>query len=126
MAITRAQILDLGFKPAKKKKGLGTRKFDTLMYKINDNDYLYIGYNDFRGNIDFKTLWKSILTEEEGRISYPVNSIGLITYTSLKEYIDNTLRTEDLKEHLKLQLKSYTEELPKKEEPKSKHPFDFI
>lgn len=107
MAITRQQILDIGFKPAKKKKGLGNRKFDTLMYKLNENDYLYIGYNDFRGNIDFKTLWKSILTEEEGRISYPVNSIGLITYTSLKEYIESTLNTQLLKDKLKKQLEEY-------------------
>lgn len=97
MSITRQQLLDIGFKPAKKRKGLGTRKFDTLMYKLNGDDYLYLGYNDFRGNVDFKTLWKSILTEEEGRISYPVKSIGLLTFTNLKEYIDNIKNMEELK-----------------------------
>ena len=97
MAITRQQILDLGFVPTKRKKGLGTRKYDTLMYKIDDNDYLYLGYNDFRGNIEFKTLWKS-LTTEEGRISYPIKSLGELTYNSLKEYIEATLRNyEELK-----------------------------
>lgn len=91
MSITRQQLLDIGFTPAKRKKGLGTRKYDTLIFKMDENDYLYLGYNDFRGNVEFKTLWKSIMTEE-GRISYPVNSISMITYTGLQEYIDNALK----------------------------------
>lgn len=104
MAITREQILELGFKPAKKKKGLGNRKYDSLVYKLTKDDYLYLGYNDFRGNVDFKTLWKSILTEEEGRLSYPIETIGLLSYTRLKEYIENTLRMYELKDKLKEQL----------------------
>lgn len=104
MAITRAQIIELGFKPAKKRKGLGTRKFDTLMYKLTEDDYLYLGYNDFRGNVDFKILWKSILTEDEGRISYPVNSLGALSFTRLKEYIESCERMIVLKEVLKDQL----------------------
>lgn len=74
------------------------------MYKLTEDDYLYLGYNDFRGNIDFKHLWKSILTEDEGRISYPIKSIGLITYNSLKEYIEQSLNTAKLKDKLKIQL----------------------
>lgn len=104
MAITRLQILDLGFKPAKKRRGLSTRKYDTFIYKLNDNDYLYLGYNDFRGNVDFKTLWKSILTEEEGRISYPIQKLGDLTFNSLKEYIESHHRMDELKNKLKEQL----------------------
>lgn len=107
MSITRQQLIDLGFKPAKKQRGLSTRKYDTLMYKLNKDDYIYLGYNDFRGNIDFKTLWKSIVTEEEGRISYPIQSLGTLTYTNLKEYINTAERTAELKEILKNQLDSY-------------------
>ena len=88
MSITRQQLLDIGFTPAKRKRGLGTRKYDTLIYKINDSDYLYLGYNDFKGNIDYKRLWKSIITEE-GRISYPVSPLSELTFTGLKEYIEN-------------------------------------
>lgn len=107
MGLTRAHLIELGFKPAKKQRGLSTRKYDTLMYKLNDTDYIYLGYNDFRGNIDFKTLWKSIMTEEEGRISYPIQSLGTLTYTNLKEYIKNAERTAKLKEILKHQLEVY-------------------
>lgn len=97
MAITKQQILEVGFKPTKKRKGLGTRKFDTLMYKLSDTDYLYLGYNDFRGNTDFKTLWKSILTEE-GRVSYPIKSIGSLTLNSLRDYINSAESLYKLKE----------------------------
>lgn len=107
MALTRAHLIELGFKPAKKQRGLSTRKYDTLMYKLNDNDYIYLGYNDFRGNIDFKTLWKSIMTEEEGRISYPIQSLGTLTYTGLKEYIEQAKEMTRLKEVLKDQLDTY-------------------
>lgn len=100
MAITRQQILEVGFKPTKKKKGLGTRKYDTLMYKLSDNDYLYLGYNDFRGNTDFKTLWKSILTEE-GRISYPIKTIGMLSLNALKEYINSAEELYKIKEESK-------------------------
>lgn len=102
MAVTRQQILEVGFKPTKRQKGLGTRQYDTLMYKINDEDYLYLGYNDFRGNIDFKILWKSINTEL-GRISYPIQSIGNLTLTSLKEYIKKAELAAELKDKLKME-----------------------
>jgi len=104
MAITRQQVLDLDFIPTKRQKGLGSRKYDTLMYKINDTDYLYLGYHAFRGNVDFKTLWKSIEIDGE-RISYPIDNIGNITYTSLKEYIDALKRMELAKIELAIQLK---------------------
>lgn len=97
MAITRQQILEFGFKATKRRKGLGTRKYDTLMYKLSDDDYLYLGYNDFRGNTDYKTLWKSIKTEE-GRVSYPVKTIGSLTLTALKEYVDSAKELYKLKE----------------------------
>lgn len=100
MAITRQQLLQIGFKPAKKQKGLGKRKYDTLIYKINDDDYFYLGYNDFRGKVDFKRLWKSILTEEEGRISYPVDSIGDLSYSKLLYYIDVAKSASELKNNL--------------------------
>lgn len=104
MAITRAQILDLGFQPAKRQKGLGSKKYDTLIYKINNTDYLYLGYHSFRGNIDFKTLWKSFEDDNGERISYPVEKLGLITLTNLKEYIEACNRTSELKDKLKQEL----------------------
>lgn len=100
MSITRQQLLSLGFVPTKRKKGLGNRKYDTLMFKLNEDDYLYLGYNDFRGNVEFKTLWKSIITEEDGRVSYPIDSLGSLTYNSLKEYIDNTIKLYKLNQLL--------------------------
>lgn len=103
MAITRAQILEMGFIPAKRQKGLGTRKYDTLMYKINDTDYLYLGYHAFRGNVDYKTLWKSAEIEGD-RVSYPIDSIGNISYNSLKDYIDGLKRLELHKAELAIQL----------------------
>ena len=70
MAITLKQIEDLGFKPTKKGGGLSKyRKYDTLVYPINKTDYLYIGYNPFKREINNKTIWKSIMTDE-GRNLY--------------------------------------------------------
>lgn len=91
MAITHQQIIDLGFKPSKKGGGFSKyRKYDTLIYPINKTDYLYIGYNPFKREINNKTIWKSIMTDE-GRLTFQVINIGETGYTELKQFINRCL-----------------------------------
>lgn len=87
MAITREQLVDLGFKPSKRGGGLSKyKKYDTLIYPINETDFLYIGYNQFNKTVNNKIIWKSFKSEE-GRITYPVISLGDTGYKELKSFI---------------------------------------
>lgn len=89
MAITKEQLQDLGFKPAKRATSLGTRKYDSLVYNLNKTDYLYLGYNIYTKKIDFKRLWKTFVNPETGeKITYPVDRLGELTYTNVKEYLE--------------------------------------
>lgn len=88
MAVTREQMIDLGFKPSKRGGGLSKyKKYDTLIYPINDTDFLYIGYNQFNKSVNNKIIWKSFKSDE-GRITYPVISLGDTGYRELKSFID--------------------------------------
>lgn len=87
MSITKEQIVSLGFKPTKKKSPYA-RKYDTLIYPLNKTDYLYLGYNGFTKNIDFKRIWKSCIDIDGKRISYELVHMGDTSYSQLKEYID--------------------------------------
>jgi len=86
MSITREQIIDLGFKPDKKKSPF-SKQYDTLIYSINKTDYLYFGYNHITKNIDFKRMWKSCVDDEGNRITYQVAHTGDISFSNLKEFI---------------------------------------
>lgn len=101
MAITLEQMKDLGFKPAKKAKGLSKRKYDTLIFRLNDTDYIYTGYNNFNKNIDFKRLWKVFKDPETGEtITFNIDKIGSLTYAAVKEYLETAVKQAKLKEEI--------------------------
>lgn len=86
MAITREQIVDLGFQPAKKKSPYA-KKYDTLIYPLSKTDYLYLGYNGVTKGIDYKRIWKSCIDAEGKRVSFMISHVGETSFTDLKEYI---------------------------------------
>lgn len=86
MAITTAQMISIGFKPSKRST-IYERKFDTLIYPINDTDFIYIGFNPYTKRVNNKVLWKSF-KGPDGRITYPVAHLGDISFTGLKEFIE--------------------------------------
>ncbi len=93
MALTIKQITSLGFKPTKRGGGLSKyKRYDTYVYPINKTDYLYIGYNPFKEEVNRKTIWKSIMTDE-GRLSYQVINIGDTGFSELKDFINRCLGT---------------------------------
>lgn len=87
MAITREQLLNIGFKPSKRAKSLGRKKYDTLIYNLNSTDYVYLGYNTYTKQIDFKRLWKSIMFHDGDRYTFPVEKLKELTLSNVKEYI---------------------------------------
>jgi hypothetical protein len=88
MAITKEQLIDLGFKPSKRGGGLSQfKKYDTLVYPIDDTDFLYIGYNQFNKQVNNKKIWKSFKTPEGSRFTYCVISLGDTGYNELKDYL---------------------------------------
>lgn len=88
MSVTRESLVSLGFLPSKRGGGLSPyRKYDTLVYPINDTDFFYIGYNQFNKSVNNKVIWKSF-KGEDGRITYPVISLGDTGYTELKDYLN--------------------------------------
>lgn len=100
MAITKEQLIELGFQPSKLAKGTNkNRKYDTLVFPINSTDYLFTGFNNVNGKIDFKRIWKSF-NSPDGRITYPVSHTGELSFTALKEYIQSTLDIENMKVEL--------------------------
>lgn len=98
MAITREQLLDIGFKPSKMAKGMTGRKYDSLIYRLNKTDYVYLGYNKFTKKIDFKRMWKCFKEMDSGEIiTIPVEKIGELSYENVKDYIRYCERIADLK-----------------------------
>jgi len=94
MAITKETLVSLGFKPSKRGGGLAKhKKYDTLIYPINSTDFLYIGYNQFKREVNNKVIWKSFKAEE-GRITYPVISLGDTGYSELKDFITRCHNTQ--------------------------------
>lgn len=87
MSITREQIISLGFKPAKKKSPYA-KKYDTLIYPLNKNDYIYLGYNQISKGIDFKRLWKSCIDMDGKRVTFQISHLGETSFSELKDYID--------------------------------------
>lgn len=88
MAVTRKQLLSIGFVPSKRSKALNRDdKYDTLIYKINSTDYLFTGYSNFTKKTDFKRLWKTIFNEGS-YITYPVDKMGELTLNKVLEYIE--------------------------------------
>lgn len=91
MAITIQQMISLGFKPSKR-SSLYQRKYDTLIYPLNDTDFIYVGYNEYAKSINNKVLWKSFKQVDSGeRITYPIVHLGDITFSGLKSFIERSL-----------------------------------
>lgn len=87
MALTIKQLESLGFKPTKKESPF-KRKFDTLIYPLNETDYLYLGYNEFRKEINNKLVWKSFVEPgTKNRIAYVVTNIGSTGFTEMKTFL---------------------------------------
>lgn len=99
MSLTRTQLIDLGFKPAKMANSTNNnRKYDTLIFPLNKTDYIYTGFNKLNNQIDFKRLWKRFEDPETKEIiSYPVERIGVLSYETVKEYLEMSKRTAALK-----------------------------
>ncbi len=95
MSITREQIMDLGFKPTKKKSPYA-KKYDTLVFPLNKTDYLYLGYNQITKGIDFKRLWKSCVDMDGKRVTFQVSHLGETSYSELKDYINRHTLVDEL------------------------------
>lgn len=101
MSITRDQLQSLGFKPTKRAKGFSKRKYDTLLFPLNETDYIFTGYNRFTKDVDFKRMWKSFTDPETKEvITYPIDRMGELTYTNVKEYLERAIMQSELKESI--------------------------
>lgn len=96
MALTNDQMLSLGFKPSVRGRGgIGkTKKYDSLVLPINETDFLYTGFNPFKDQINYKTIWKSFKDINGNRITYQVINLADTGYTELKDYIIRTQSIE--------------------------------
>lgn len=91
MSITLIQLKELGFKPAKKSSPF-RRSYDTLIFKLNDTDYLYLGYDEYRREINKKIIWKSFVEPESSkRIAYMITKIGDTGYSEMKEFLNRAV-----------------------------------
>lgn len=98
MAITRQQLEDLGFKKIKRKH-LNNHHY-TLIYPFNETDYLFSGYDKVTKKANFKILWVSRkLQGTTERVTYPLDKIGELSYTKVKNYIQDLQRLEEVKQH---------------------------
>jgi len=87
MAVTLEQLKDLGFKPSKR-SSLYNKKYDTLIYPLNETDFIYLGYNQYTKSINNKVLWKSFKSKETGeRITYPVIHLGDTGFNEVKDFL---------------------------------------
>lgn len=108
MAITLQQLESLGFLPSKR-SSLYNKKYDTLVFPINNSDFLYLGYNEYSKTVSNKIIWKSFKDIETGeRITYPVIHLRDTTFGNVKDYINRTERMELFKEETQSQLNIYS------------------
>lgn len=91
MALTKDQLLSLGFKPSKRGNGLTNKKYDSLVFRINDSDYLYTGYNQFKNQVNYKTIWKSFKDDQGEQTAYQVINLGETGFSELKDYLIRTV-----------------------------------
>lgn len=97
MALTNEQLLSLGFKPSVRGRGglAKYKKYDSLVLPLNETDFLYTGYNPFKKQINYKSIWKSFKDSEGNRVTYCVVNIADTGYFELKNYIKNTIATQE-------------------------------
>lgn len=101
MSITRDQLLSIGFKPSKISKGIGNRKYDSLVYRLNSTDYIFTGYNRWSNKVDFKRVWKTYYDpESKETISYPLDKMGVLTFTSVKEFVERAVLQSNIKKEI--------------------------
>lgn len=101
MSITREQLMDLGFKPAKVSKGLGRRKYDSLIYRLNDTDYIFTGYLKWNKKVDFKKMWKTYFDPETKQtVTYPIDRMGVLNYSMVKDFLATAVAQAKLKEEV--------------------------
>lgn len=87
MSLTLIQLKSLGFKPAKKESPYKV-KYDTLIYPLNETDYLFLGYNDMRKEVNNKLVWKSFIeSNSKNRIAYVITNIGSTGYNEMKSFL---------------------------------------
>lgn len=91
MSLTKDQLVNLGFKPSKRGNGLTNKKYDSLVFRINDSDYLYTGYIQFKNQINYKTIWKSFKDEEGKQNTYQVINLGETGFNELNNYLIRTM-----------------------------------
>ena len=93
MALTNTQLLSLGFKPSVRGRGglSKTKKYDSLVLSLNDTDFLYTGYNPYKNQVNYKTIWKSFKDEDGNRITYQVVNLADTGFTELKNYITRSV-----------------------------------
>lgn len=96
MSITIQQIKDLGFLPSKKQSPFN-KSYDTLIYPLNKTDYLYLGYNQYIKEVNFKTIWKSFINTDRERICYQVIKVGETTFSELKDFINRSVINSNYK-----------------------------
>lgn len=96
MALTLLQLKDLGFKPSVRGRGgLGrTKKYDSLILPINETDFLYTGFNPYKNQVNYKTIWKSFKDLNGNRITYQVINLSDTGFSQLKDYITRTQSIE--------------------------------
>lgn len=96
MALTNEQLISLGFKPSiRGKGGLGkNKKYDSLVLRLNESDFLYTGYNPYKKQINYKTIWKSFKNVDGERITYQVVSLADTGFYELKNYIETTVQRQ--------------------------------
>jgi len=91
MSITIKQLKDLGFKPFKKRSPY-SKSYDSLMYKLNNTDYLYVGYSSFTKQVNNKLIWKSFVQPDtKERIAYVVTRLGDTGYTEMKDFLERSV-----------------------------------
>lgn len=101
-------MISLGFKPSKR-SSIYKKKYDTLIYPINDTDFIYTGYNQFSKTVSNKILWKSFKQQDTGeRITYPVVHLGDTGYTELKAFLGRCNSAAEY--NAEMAVESYTKE----------------
>lgn len=90
MALTRDQLISLGFRPSKKKTGFA-KSYHTLIYRVNKTDYLYVNKNG-------SMVWMCFKDLEGQRINYQVINIGATGFSEMRDYIQRIVSNFQMKE----------------------------
>lgn len=95
MAVTKEQLVDLGFVKVKRQQYGGHHY--TLLFRINDSDYIFSGYDKVTKKTNFKILWMSKKLPSGERVTFPLEKLGNLSYTKVKMYLEDIKRIEEHK-----------------------------